>query len=75
LHIEGLNLEIKFTNAHVNDNDLVEVFGPKCIFKVTNPFIHADTKHELKKLHWQIYGVAMPTNNNFILWLIKGYIA
>jgi hypothetical protein len=67
LHSEGLNLETRFTDAHVNDNGLIEVLGPKCIFKVINPFIHANTKHELKKLHWQIYGVAMPTNNDFTL--------
>jgi hypothetical protein len=40
-----------------------------------NPLIHVNIKHDLKKLHWQIYGVATPTNNDFTLWLVKGYIA
>ncbi len=31
--------------------------------------------HDLKKLHYQIYGITMPTNNDFALWLVKGYIA
>jgi hypothetical protein len=45
-------------------------------YKLTNLFIHADTKHELKKLHnWQIYGSTTPTDNDFMLWLVKGYIA
>jgi hypothetical protein len=75
LHNGGLNPKTNFTNAHVYENDLVYVFGPKCVLKLVNPLIHVDTKHDLKKLHWQIYSVVMPNNNDFTFWLVKGYIA
>ncbi len=57
LHNGGLNPKTNLTSAHVCENDLVEVFGLKCISKLTNPLIHANTKHDLKKLHCQIYGM------------------
>ncbi len=44
-------MKIDLTNAHVNECDLVEVFGPKCNYKLTNPFINANIKCELTKLH------------------------
>ncbi len=25
-------------------------------------------------MHWHIYGSTTPTNNDFMLWLVKGYI-
>ncbi len=28
----------------------------------------------LVKFHWQIYGLAVITNNEFMMWLVKGYI-
>jgi hypothetical protein len=31
LHNKGLNPKTNFTNAHVCENDLVKVFGLKCI--------------------------------------------
>jgi hypothetical protein len=51
LHNKSLNPKINLTNAHVCDNDLVKVFGLKCILKLINPLIHANSKHDLKKLH------------------------
>jgi hypothetical protein len=75
LHNKGLNPKTYLTTMHVCDEDLIKVFGPKCSYKFTNPFIHVDTKCELKTLHWQIYGSTTPTNNDFMLWLVRGYIA
>ncbi len=51
LHNKGLNPKIDLNTMHVCDEDSIEVFGPKYSYKLTNPFIHADTKCELKKLH------------------------
>jgi hypothetical protein len=51
LHNGGLNPKTNLTSAYVCENDLVEVFGLKCILKLTNTLIHANTKHDLKKLH------------------------
>ncbi len=51
------------------------VFGADCSsFKSINPYLHIDTKRMLVKFHWQIYGLAVITNNEFMMWLVKGYI-
>jgi hypothetical protein len=47
----GINPKIKLTIVHVNENDLMEVFGPKCSYKLTNQLLHVDTKQDLKKFH------------------------
>jgi hypothetical protein len=47
----GMNPKIKLNNVHVNESDLMEVFGPKCGYKLTNQLFHPDTKQLLKKLH------------------------
>jgi len=39
LHNKGLNPKTYLTTIHVCDEDLIEVFGPKCSYKFTNPFI------------------------------------
>ncbi len=64
LSSKGYNPKIELTSEYVTKGDLVEVFGPKCNFKLTNPLIHAETKHELKKIHYKIYGVPQLTNMN-----------
>jgi hypothetical protein len=69
-----LNPKTKFINVHVYEEDLLEVFGPKCSLKLTNPLLHVEKKLKLKRLHWQIYGVPTLNNNDFMLWLMKGYI-
>ncbi len=46
-----MNPKIKFTSVHVNESDLMEVFGPKCGYKLINQLLHVDTKQDLKKLH------------------------
>lgn len=63
------------TNVEVYEKDLLEVFKPKCNLKLTNSLLHLETKQDLKRFHWQIYGVPISTNNDFMLWLVKGYIA
>jgi hypothetical protein len=47
---------------------------PSVVSSLHNPLIHPDTKQILKKFHWQIHVVATPMNNDFMLWLVKGYI-
>jgi hypothetical protein len=37
--------------------------------------LHVNTKKALVKLYWKIYGSTIITNNEFMLWLVKGYIA
>jgi hypothetical protein len=52
-----------------------KVFGPDCSsFKTTNLYLHVDMKIILVKLYWQIYGLVVISNNEFMLWLVKRYI-
>jgi hypothetical protein len=47
------------------------------VIKVPKTFIpklHLDSKKEIVKLYWQIYGLTHITNNKFMFWLAKCYI-
>jgi len=74
LNNKAFNPKIDLTNVEVYKKDLLEVFEPKCSLKLTNPLLHLETKQDLKRLHWRIYNVPTLTNNDFMLWLVKGYI-
>jgi len=41
---KGLNPKIRLTKVHVYEEDLLEVFGPKCNFKLTIPLLHVGKK-------------------------------
>jgi hypothetical protein len=71
-----LNPKFGITSKHVATSNIANFFGADCSsFKTTNLYLHIDTKRVLVKLHWQIYGLAIITNNEFMMWLVKGYIA
>jgi len=71
-----LNPEFGITNEHVTASDIAEVFeSDYSSLKTINPYLHVDTKKALVKLYWKIYGLIIITNNEFMLWLVKGYIA
>ncbi len=71
-----MNPKFGIINGHVTAFNVSEVFGPNYSnFKTTNPYLHVDMKKILVKLYWQIYGSVVITNNEFMLWLVKGYIA
>jgi hypothetical protein len=54
---------------------MVEVFGTICSsFKTINPYLHINIKRMFVNLHWQIHGWTVITNNEFMMWLMKGYI-
>jgi hypothetical protein len=68
----GLNPNKNFTNEHATEQNLAKEFGPKLNFKITNPTFRVDTWRELRELHWKIYGASQSTNNQFMLWLVRG---
>jgi hypothetical protein len=72
---KGFNPKIDLTNLKVYEKDLLEFFRPKYSLKLTNSLLHPKIKQDLKRFHWHIYGVPTPTNNDFMIWLVKGYIA
>ncbi len=54
--------------------DIAKVFGNIKVFKTTNPFLPPIAKKEIKTLYWKINGFAHITNNELMLWFIKGWI-
>jgi hypothetical protein len=71
-----LNLQTDLTIDHVYQANLNEVFSPlkQLKYKVTSPFLHPDTKKELVRLCWQIYGTSFITNNDLAIWVVRGFI-
>ncbi len=75
LPTRGLNPKFGINSEHVITSDIDEVFCADCSnFKTINLYLHVDFKKALIKLHWQIYGSIVITNNEFMMWLVKGYI-
>jgi hypothetical protein len=74
---EGLNPKLDLTLDHVTEADIAEVFGGKGVkpFKATNVMLHPATKSALLSLCWKIYGTAVLANNEFMAWIVKGFVA
>jgi hypothetical protein len=73
---EGLNPKLDLTAKHVSKSNIAKVFGGKGIkpFKTTNSMLHPATKMTLFSLCWKIYGSALLPNNEFMAWIVKGYV-
>jgi hypothetical protein len=54
--------------------DLEEVFGKVTKFKAKNCNLHPRTRCEFVILYTQIYGTSHVINNEFISWVVNGYI-
>jgi hypothetical protein len=52
-----------------------EVFNKISKFKTTNTQFHANTTKKLLNLCSKIYGSSNVTNDEFMSWVVKGYIA
>jgi hypothetical protein len=76
LNNEGLNPKANISTQLVFDVDIAEVFGP-CThgYKTTNSPLHYETKKDLVRLYWQVYGTNQVTNDELMIWFVKGYIA
>jgi hypothetical protein len=69
-----MNPKCDITTKHVSERDIEEVFdrGPK--FKITNTQLHANTRKKLLNLCNKIYGSSNVMNNEFMSWVMKGYV-
>jgi hypothetical protein len=70
-----LNPKFDLTLKEVCEADIEEVFGKMAKFKTTNIQLHVNTKKKLLELCCKIYGTSIVTNNKFMSWMVKGYIA
>jgi hypothetical protein len=71
----GLNPKLDLTSEHVSAIDIEKMFGKDLKFKTTNPNLTLETKKEVIALYSKIYGKSDVTNNEFMDWMIKGFIA
>jgi len=70
-----LNPKIEFPCNIVTKFNIEKVFGPSCSnLKVTCPCLHTETKQELLRLYWQVFGTPHVINNEFSVWFVRGYI-
>jgi hypothetical protein len=74
---EGLNPKLDLTLDHVTEANIVEVFGGKGVkpFKATNVMLHPATISAFLSLCWKIYGTTVLENNEFMAWIVKGFVA
>jgi hypothetical protein len=70
-----MNPKCDITAKHVNERDIKEVFDRVSKFKITNTQLHANTRKKLLNLCSKIYGSSNVTNNEFMSWVVKEYIA
>jgi hypothetical protein len=71
---KGLNPKSVVDTAVVTAEDLEEVWGKVSAYRTTNTKLHPDTRRELITLYGKIYGTEDVTNNEFMLWVVKGFI-
>jgi hypothetical protein len=71
---KGLNPKLAVDMACVTAEKIEEVWGKCTSFKTTSTMLNPQTKRDLLHLYSKIYGKIEVTNNEFMTWLVKGYI-
>jgi hypothetical protein len=66
---------LDLTSKHVYEAYLKEVFKKVTKFKTTNNKLHLEIRKKHINLYTKIYGTPHVTNNEFMSWAMKGYIA
>ena len=72
---EGLNPKLASDMAVVTQEKIEEVWGKCTTYKTTNAVLLPERRKELVELYAKIYGKPEVTNNEFMAWVVKGYIA
>ncbi len=65
----------ELTDEHVTTMDIAKICSNVNTFKTTNPLFPPDTKKEIETLYWKIYGKGHITNNELMVWSVKGWVA
>lgn len=74
LSSSGLNPKSVVDTSVVTAEDLEEVWGKISTYRTTNTKLHPETRKELVTLYGKIYGTEDVTNNEFMLWVVKGFV-
>jgi hypothetical protein len=71
----GLNPKLPTNMAVVTVDKVEEIWGKYLAFKTTNTTLSLEMRKDLLHLYSKIYGKVEVTNNEFVAWVVKGYIA
>jgi len=71
---KGLNPKTDLKHKHASQQDIEEVFG-ECSSYGTTDLQLLEMREEMLALYMKVYGSFMATNNEFMKWFVKGYIA
>jgi hypothetical protein len=73
---KGFNPKANFLPNIVSDVDITKVFGLSFEgFKTTDLNVHPKNKKGLLRFYWEVHGTKQVTNNEFMIWFVKGDIA
>jgi uncharacterized protein YycO len=72
---KGLDPKHELTVEHVTIIDIASFFGNVKTFKTTNLLFPLDIRKEMETLYWKINGTNHITNNELMVWFVKGWIA
>jgi hypothetical protein len=70
-----LDLKHELTNEHFTTTNIASFFGNVKTFKTTNPLLPSNARKEMETLYWKINGTSHITNNELMVWFVKGWIA
>jgi hypothetical protein len=71
----GLNPKLPSDMACVTSENIEEVWRKCSSFKTSNTNLKLESRLDLLQLYAKIYGKPEVTNNEFMVWVVKGYIA
>jgi hypothetical protein len=72
---EGLNPKLASDMVVVTEEKIEEVWEKCTTYKTSNSALLPEMSKELVELYTRIYGKTEVTNNKFMPWVVKGYIA
>lgn len=72
---EGLDPKSKSIDEYVTHGDKVKLFGNPHKFKSNYADLPSEVSKGLLDLFWRIYGHAHVPNNEYMAWVVKGFIA
>jgi hypothetical protein len=71
---QGLDPKRELMDEHVTTLDIASFFGNVKRFKTVNPLLPLNTRKKIKTLYWKINGIGHTTNNELMVWFVKGWI-
>jgi hypothetical protein len=71
---KGLDPKHELMDEHVTTEDIVSFFGNVKTFKTINPLLPSNARKDIETLYWKINGTSHITNNELMVWFVKGWI-